>query len=65
MKIESINFTMDNEIECPDCHKTNTYKYDSDTTTFNHGRGVVNTTHHCKDCDSSFRLHTNFTDQIN
>ena len=65
MKIEPANFTMGYGVECPDCHGINTYKYNSDTTSFaNNGIGVVNTSHHCEDCDKSFRLHTNFTYSI-
>jgi len=64
MKIESTNFTMGNGVECPDCHGINTYKYNSDTTNFNHGRGVINESHHCKNCDRGFKVHTNFTYQI-
>jgi len=73
MKIESINFTMDDGIECPDCHSTDTYQYDRDTTTFNNGRdtttfnngrGAVNTSHYCRGCDRRFKLHTNFEYQI-
>lgn len=64
MKIESNNFTMGNGLECPDCHGINTYKYDSDNTVFNDGRGVINTDHYCEYCKKKFRLHTVFKYQI-
>ena len=64
MKIDPVNFTMDDGVECPDCHSTDTYQYDRDTTTFNNGRGVINTGHYCRGCDSRFKLHTNFQYQI-
>jgi len=60
MKLNTTYFTLDSPIPCLHCNSINTYKYSSDATTFNQGRGVVNTDHHCNNCDSNFRVHTNF-----
>ena len=55
MKIDSKRFTMRDMVQCPRCYETNSRKYASDTTTFNQGKGVVNTDYHCKTCDSNSR----------
>jgi len=62
MKIESKDFTMGEEVVCPQCKDKNTYQYDTDEKEFSYdGTGHINTDHACRDCGKRFRTYTNFT----